>query len=271
MMGSAGFVVPLFLLIAPCVEAHDQWLELDPFRATKILQLKVYLQLGEHFTESEPARIRRRERVKRFELHSATERSALSVQLREDQEPLASLDMSKRTPGTYVLALDTSEREIELEATKFQEYLLEERLIDILASRAENTTEDFTGRERYSRCLKSILQLGATPDATATKVIGQELEIVPVANPYSLDAGATLAIQVLFKGNPLPHRAVMAANRYRSKVTTRTMRTDDRGMAHFKIDRKGDWMIRLVHMQPSSEPGVDWRSWWTSLTFSLAD
>jgi hypothetical protein len=30
-------------------------------------------------------------------------------------------------------------------------------------------------------------------------------------------------------------------------------------------------MIRLVHMEASNQPGADWLSWWTSLTFSLAD
>ena len=45
------------------------------------------------------------------------------------------------------------------------------------------------------------------------------------------------------------------------------MRTDADGAVTFDVDGPGSWMIRLVHMERSIEPGVDWRSYWSSLTF----
>jgi hypothetical protein len=42
------------------------------------------------------------------------------------------------------------------------------------------------------------------------------------------------------------------------------------GRASFVISRAGDWMFRLVHIEPASGD-VDFRSYWANLTFSLPD
>jgi len=152
-------------------------------------------------------------------------------------------------------------------------YLLEERLVDALLLRAMGGNEDAPGRERYSRSLKAIVQVGSKLDAFVTQPTGAEMEIVPLAHPHGLTAGtgASLTVQVLFKGKPLVGRALMAANRFRRNITTKTLRTDTNGKATFPIGRTGDWMFRLVHIEPSADIDVDWRSYWTSLTFSLPE
>ena len=180
------------------------------------------------------------------------------------------LSAGERTIGTFVLALDAAPRAIEIPAEKFQEYLLEERLVDMLMWRAGKGQEDAPGRERYSRNLKAILQIGPKLDDLAMKQLGQELEIVPLQHPYSVMPGGALQLMVLFQGKPLPGRAVMAANRYRSHIATKTIRTDSRGTVTFPMQRTGDWMFRLVHMEPATGD-VDFRSYWASLTFSLPD
>jgi uncharacterized GH25 family protein len=250
--------------------AHDQWLEVEPFRAATGSRAKVYLLVGEHYAQAEPVRIRDRGRLKRFAFLSGAGTINLLPRTREDQEPIVLIeDLGKG--GTSMIVAEISPREIELEASKFQEYLLEERLIDILASRAEKHAEDAPGRERYSRSMKAIFQVGGAIDAWVVKPIGQELEIVPAVNPYAIKPGGALTVQVLFRGSPLVKRAVTAANRHRANIRTRTVRTDSDGRATFTLDRSGDWMIRLVHVEESRELGVDWRSWWSSLTFQISD
>ena len=109
-------------------------------------------------------------------------------------------------PGTSVIALDQATVDIELPADRFQSYLLEERLIDILSLRAQRGQEDAPGRERYSRCLKALARVGQADrkagDA-ALRPIGQELEIVPLEWPYGLRPGGRLPVQVIFRGRPL--------------------------------------------------------------------
>ena len=54
-------------------------------------------------------------------------------------------------------------------------------------------------------------------------------------------------------------------------MSSKTLRTDATGKATFTIGRAGDWMFGLVHMEPSTEPDVEWRSYWATLTFSLPE
>jgi uncharacterized GH25 family protein len=105
--------------------------------------------------------------------------------------------------------------------------------------------------------------------APRTRPIGQELEIVPAVDPTRLEIGARLPVQVLFRGKPLAGRAITAVVRHRGKSSAQTMRTDAQGRVRFRIGDRGSWIVRLVHMELSREPGADWRSYWASLTFSL--
>ena len=136
--------------------------------------------------------------------------------------------------------------------------------------RAGTGKEDDPGRERYSRSIKAIVQVGPKLDPVATQPTGQDIEIVPMVHPYSLTPGATLEVQVLFRGKPLAGRAITAANRLNSNVSKKTVRTDAAGKAKFIIPRAGDWMLRLIHIEPATG-GVDFRSYWANLTFSLPD
>lgn len=256
--------------------AHEHWLEIEPFRAQSTRQAKVYLLVGDHFREAEPVRIRRRDRYTRLELHGAARRTSLLAELREDAEPLLVVGGLDRAAGTHMITLDAAPRDIELSAEAFEHYLVEERLFDILVRRVETNSEGAPGRERYSRCLKAIFQVGPKLQEHVTRPIGQEIEIVPLANPYGLAPGQTLTVQVLLRGKPLAGRSIVAANRWRSDIQTQRLRTDAEGRATVRLDRVGDWMFHVLHMEPATDAagkdraaGVDWRSFWGSLTFAL--
>lgn len=251
-------------------EAHDNWIEVEPFFAPTPGKAKVYLLTGEQFSEAEPLTIKRRDRYTKFQVLSAAGRRDATADLREDQQPFTVLSAGAKTAGSFVLALDSAPKDIEIAAEKFQDYLLEERLIDALMWRAGTGKEDDPGRERYSRSIKAIVQIGPKLDVVATQPTGQDIEIVPMVHPYSLTPGATLEVQVLFRGKPLPGRAITAANRLKTNVSKKTVRTDASGKARFAISRAGDWMFRLIHIEPASGD-VDFRSYWANLTFSLPD
>jgi uncharacterized GH25 family protein len=259
----------LGLVYGTPARAHDKWLEIEPFSSAAPGPAKVYLLTGEVLQQSELLPLRRAAIVKRFQLVSSAGSRDLRSQLREDQQPLAVIQTESLRPGTSMLALDTAATDILLPAEKFQRYLFEERLVDILALRAARGQEDVPGRERYSRSLKALVQIGGKLDQEALRPLGQELEIVPLVHPYGLHPGSTFPVRVLFRGNPVKGRAVTFANRYRAQVTTRIVRTDADGRASVPIERAGDWLVALVHMEPSTEAGADWRSYWASLTFSL--
>lgn len=152
----AGATAGIFLgLCSVNAAAHDQWLETEPPAVRPGKGLKLYLQLGEHLSASEPAQIKSRERYVRFEAISAVGRKDLRSSLREDTQPIATL--SREARGPMVIALDSTARSIELPPDKFASYLLEERLITVLSDRVERNEEETPGREKYSRSLKLLL------------------------------------------------------------------------------------------------------------------
>lgn len=253
--------------------AHDKWLEVEPAVTAQPAPTKVYLATGEALRQPELLPERRARRVLSFELRSTAGSKNLVSSFREDQQPIATLP--SLAPGSHVIRFDTSAIDIELESTKFGAYLLDERLIDILAERQRQGEEDKPGRERYSRHLKALVQVGDKLDPLVTQPVGQELEIVPLIAPHSLRAGQELPIKVLFRGQPLSGRAVSIAQKWRGRVAEVFQRTSDAGIAKFAVEPRGQWLVRLIHMHraqgPDTAAGIDWRSYWASLSFSYSD
>jgi Domain of unknown function (DUF4198) len=250
--------------------AHDQWLEAEPFFAATPGREKVYLMMGERFAEAQPLVVKTRDKFSRFFIQSSAGRRDILPDVREDVQPILLLTSGKAS-GSFMIAADATPYTIELDAKKFSAYLLEERLVGVLAARVTAGAEDLPGRERYTRHLKALVQIGQKLDPFATQPVGQELEIVPESHPYGVAPGGQLVVKVLFKGKPLGGQAVTAVNRYRGEIQSKTWRTDASGRVAFTIPRPGDWMIRLVHMEPSEQKDVDWRSWWSNLTFALPE
>ena len=178
---------------------------------------------------------------------------------------LCNIALSPAETGSLLIAMDSRTRDIEIDPAKFDAYLAEEGLTAVRAARGASAAP---GKERYSRNLKAILASGRPGGAIATAVVGQELEIVPAVDPLTLPEGGTLPLIIHFRGQPLADAQVMVANRVPTgTIRTWIQRTDSAGRVSFVVSGPGEWIARLVHMLPSTEPDVDWRSWWASLTF----
>jgi len=279
-----GFFVSaiiISLFVTGTARAHDQWLEVESFWTKgEVASAKIYFRMGEDFAHGEEFRVHRRDKYQQFNLYRGDVSAAPAGQpilLQEDSGPIGTVRLTA-TGGTHMVSLESTIRTLEIPAKNFQEYLLEKRLIDMLAYRADHGQEDAPSVEHYSRHLKAIFQVGdgviGNSHPFVTRPIGQELEIVPDINPYALpEAGGALGVQVFFSGKPLANRAITLSNLAGNTMTLTTLRTDKDGKAAFWIEKKrGRWMIHLVHMQHSdSEAPPVYRSWWASLTFSFAD
>lgn len=157
---------------------------------------------------------------------------------------------------------------IKLEPQKFEDYLREDGMEYISAERAKAGETAKQGRERYSRFIRSLLQVGDKRDDTYKKPVGLKLEIMPLENPYAKRVGDELKFQVIFDGKPLADRTVFADNR---ASKTQKMTTDKNGRVTIKIDRSGLWLVRLVTMRRcAAECGeADWESFWGAITFGV--
>ena len=163
----------------------------------------------------------------------------------------------------------------EFSTQKFIQYLNhEEYNIEKLQ---ENFESKSVQSERYARSLKTLVQVDKDSAGDLYKrILGQKIEIVLLQNPYLLGQDDQLDIQVFFKNQPLEDQLVMAFNRDGTQAVKKfKSRTNARGIAHFTLDKRGTWLIRLVHLLPcfrSSDiecSDIDWESYWASFSFGF--
>ena len=121
---------------------------------------------------------------------------------------------------------------------KFLEYLEHEDLdLGKFRDRIGRKPEEY---ERYARFLKCLVLVGEVAEGDLHKrVIGQKIEILLLQNPYLLNPGDDLEVQVLFDGEPLPNKLVAAFHRGASgEVSKFKARTSEKGTARFRLNRE---------------------------------
>ena len=173
--------------------------------------------------------------------------------------------------GTQLLAMRSSNSFIALEADKFNDYLKEDGIENILALREKQGQLDKPSREWYQRCAKSLLQVGKKTDNTYAINCGMPLEIIPLQNPYQLKVGDQLPVKILFEGKPLADAAVRSWQKMdETKTNQGSARTNAQGIAQITLNAKGTWMISLVRMVETADRSeADYQSYWASLTFEM--
>jgi uncharacterized GH25 family protein len=139
----------------------------------------------------------------------------------------------------------------------------------IQALRAERGATARAGRERYSRCAKTLVAVEKADGAGFDRAVALPLELVPEDNPLLLLPGEELRVRALFHGEPLPGLTILAFERDGGS-RARTL-TDAEGRARLTFDRAGSWMISGVHMWEAEGQEADWESVWSSLTFVVGE
>ena len=146
----------------------------------------------------------------------------------------------------------------------------------MLEARRSNETADQPAAERYSKHVKTILQVGDPTTDSLRHRLEYPIEIVPMQNPATLAAGDSLEFLVLAEGEPVTNQLVYASYEgFHSHDETgahreaAALRTDDNGVARVELTQSGRWYLRLIRMLPSDDEGVDYESNWATLTFEV--
>ena len=175
--------------------------------------------------------------------------------------------------GTWMIGYESVVNYIQIEPDIFNKYIFLEGYTNAQNAREQSGTQKTKGRERYTRYLKTILQIGEPRTENALKPIGHRIEIIPLKNPYSLHLNEDLDVRVVYEGSPLPNHKVMATYISYSDIPedyAQTVLTDQDGIARFRINQKAIWMIRSNVMIPRvNDPNADWESFWANLTFQM--
>jgi len=188
------------------------------------------------------------------------------------REKVTYLEFTPGEPGTYAAGISTLPRMIELGPEDFKEYLEHEGLDEMIAERKEKGLEKQAVREKYSKHVKAILQVGGARTDHFSKQFGYPIEFVPVKNPYTLKVGDRATFRLMFNGKPLAGQGVHISSRndgvnpFAKEIPSRT---DEQGQVSFEITETGHWYVAAIHMVESPEKDVEYESNWATITFEI--
>lgn len=261
--------LPFWICFPASVWAHEYWLEPTSFFVKPGESVAVRMFVGEKL-KAEEERPFQSSKTSVFRMYSAGGSFDLISAGRDGEVPL--FTFSSAGEGTYLLALERTWSYITLSPDEFENYLREEGMDYIIAERRRRGESRQEGKERYSRYLKSLIQVGQRRDRTCCRKTGQVFEIVPTENPYEKRSGERLRVQVFFRGRPLSNKTIFADVRNGQSLKSERYETDSNGFASLKIGASGVWLIRAVHMERCSRncEGSDWQSFWTAMTFGVS-
>lgn len=174
--------------------------------------------------------------------------------------------------GTYLIGASTLPRGIALEAKDFNTYLASDGIPDILAARKKSGELDRPARERYSKHVKALVQVGSTRTRGYSAELGYPAELVPLDNPYALRPGGTIRVRAVVEGSPVANQVVIAGGRTAggARIAQRSVRTNSDGVARIRISSRGVWYVKFIHMErAAADTTIDYESKWATLTFGV--
>jgi len=250
------------LALASRAAAHDFWIEPSTFHPNAGERVTATLRVGQKLDGEPVPRIP--PLIRRFVLKG--ERGEMTVVGPPGGDPAG----YARVPDAslYWLGYESNAYPVTLDAQKFEHYLKEEGLEQIIGRRAKAKQSTAEGREHFYRCAKALL--ARESDKGFDAPIGFTLELIPRKNPYAMRAGGELPLLLEFRGKPIANVLVVAMNKNDPGKAVRA-RTDAKGRVTLRLGRSGFWLIKAVHMEAAPpDSGADWESWWASMTFDLA-
>lgn len=129
---------------------------------------------------------------------------------------------------------------------------------------------DFT--ETYTRHAKALIAIGA--GAGADQELGLTIEIVALANPYTDDISGGLPVQVFYLGAAQGDVQVELFERAPDDTVEITLhRTNADGIAMLPVRAGYEYLadhVVLEPIEPETNNGAVWHSYWAALTFGVA-
>jgi hypothetical protein len=263
-------VTTVFLLLAMvgAAWAHDLFIKPEQFFVAENSRVLVRVLNGT-FTQSENSIARAR--LSDISIVSGVGRFRMDTSLWSATGDTSSFELRTLGAGTYVLGVSTRPNVIALTAAEFNDYLREDGIPDVLAERERSGQLGTPARELYHKHVKALVQVGEARSTEFGAVLGYPAEIVPLENPYSLSAGATLPVRTLVDGRPVSNQFVVYGGRTAAgaMIARRNVRSDSAGVARVALNVPGTYYIEFINMKPVACDTADYESKWATLTFAV--
>jgi len=258
----------IFSLSLICIyvlfSSHEFWLQPDKFIYQRGEQINMRFYVGEHFEGVNWKGNRSKINSLKIYYSGVSDNMAGQISGQEGD----SLQFHVYDEGNVLVAFNSTNSFIELEAEKFNAYLEEDGLTKTLAYRKDHNQEDQPGREYYQRCSKTLLQVGELYTSTYRVSTSLPLDIIPLVNPYLLKSNDSLKAKILFNKQPLAQQSVSIWHRDNGKTEKQELLTNDKGEIAFTVTPTGMWMISTVSMtRLENDPKADWQSYWGSFVW----
>jgi uncharacterized GH25 family protein len=264
-------LVPVLLLItAGTLAAHDLFLRAESYFLSPNGTVRLHVLNGT-FSKSENAVTKDRLRDLSIVNPSGTT-TPLDVAGWAETGDTSIVTVPVGETGTYLLGASLKPREIALEAKDFNTYLATDGIPDVLAARRRDRELDRPARERYSKHVKALVQVGSMRTAGYGAELGYPAELVPLNNPYALKAGSTLRVRAVVEGSAVANQVVIAGGRTSggARIAQRSVRTNSDGVANIRIASRGVWYVKFIHMErATADTTIDYESKWATLTFAV--
>jgi uncharacterized GH25 family protein len=258
------FILSLLVTFISSLLAHEFWLHPDKFIYKRGEKINIRFLVGENF-EGENWK-GNRGRVQRLKLYYGGVSDNLSEYLSDT--PGDSLELTMLDEGTCLVAFHSTNSLIEMEAVKFNEYLLEDGLANAIEYRKQYNETDSMSREYYQRCAKTLIQVGSVKDKTFSINTGMPVDIIPLLNPYQLKNNDSLRIKILYEQAPLAGALVKIWHRENGATAKQQQWSNKNGEIIFPVKTSGAWMVSVVKMKRlEHDEKADWQSYWGSLTW----
>ena len=104
------------------------------------------------------------------------------------------------------------------------------------------------------------------------RVLGQELELVALEDPFTLGAGKSLRVRVQLRGKPVTDAKVRILDgvTVMDPKDAKSVPTDSSGVATVPVDRRGLYVLAVEYITPAVAPGLADRDEFNStLAFTL--
>ncbi|MFT5452619.1 MAG: putative GH25 family protein [Enterobacterales bacterium] len=258
----------VLLLIFQTVSAHDYWLAPSTYAIPKGDILTARLLVGDRLSP-ELSRDLNKERTKSFSLLNADGKFDLLKEFSQGALPIFSRKMN--VEGQNLISIEREFYRTEMTDNQFSSFLEHENMTDIMALRKKLGHKDID-HKRYARSIKSLVKVGAQLEGDLHReLLGHMNEIILLDNPYKLKTGDMIRVQLFDRGNALAGRTITAFNGEGDEhISTQKVVTDAKGIASFKMDKKGFWMVRSSHLWQCTQcENVGWEGYISSYSFSL--
>ncbi len=271
-----GLLLFCICMVAVFAFAHEFWLSPQKFFYSVRETAHIRFQVGENFTGENWTG--NRDKIQHLS-HYTPSNEIIDLSPRLSEHKGDSLSLPLPEIGTHMVTFNSTNSFIQLEADKFNAYLMEDGMTEVLQYRKEHHELQDKGKEYYQRSVKTLLQVGDRLTDACTNPTGLPLDIIPEQNPYNLPADLTseregllkMRFQVLFFGKPLENALVKIWYHPPGKpVQADDRRTNKKGWVTAER-HPGPIMVSCVHMERSMTDTVaNWQSYWGSLSFEYS-